>query len=68
MAKEGTVTKYSGGGTGMQSNVTTPGYTPEKAAQTIESGLKQAAPTDLARKERVDFTSWMFQQLGGSNG
>jgi hypothetical protein len=68
MAKEGSVTKYSGGGTGMQSNVTTPGYTPEKAAQTIESGLKQAAPVDLARKERVDFTSWMFQQLGGSNG
>jgi hypothetical protein len=68
MAKEGSVTKYSGGGSGTQSNVTTPGYTPEKAAQTIESGLKQAAPTDLARKERVDFTSWMFQQLGGSNG
>jgi hypothetical protein len=68
MAKEGSVTKYSGGGSGTQSNVTTPGYTPEKAAQTIESGLKKAAPTDLARKERVDFTSWMFQQLGGSNG
>jgi hypothetical protein len=68
MAQEGTVTKYSGGGTGMQSNVTTPGYTLEKAAQTIEAGLKQAAPVDLARKERVDFTSWMFQQLGGSNG
>lgn len=68
MAQEGTVTKYSGSGSSTQSSVTTPGYTPEKAAQTIESGLKQAAPTDLARKERVDFTSWMFQQLGGSNG
>ena len=68
MAQEGTVTKYSGSGTSTQSNVSTPGYTPEKAAQTIESGLKKAAPTDLARKERVDFTSWMFQQLGGSNG
>ena len=68
MAKEGTVTKYSGGSTGMQTNVSTPGYTAEKATQTIEAGLKQAAPTDLARKERVDFTSWMFQQLGGSNG
>jgi hypothetical protein len=68
MAQEGTVTKYTGSGTGMQSNVTTPGYTPEKATQTIEAGLKKAAPVDLARKERVDFTSWMFQQLGGSNG
>jgi hypothetical protein len=66
MAKEGSVTKYSGGTNSV--NVTTPGYTTEKAVQTIESGLKQAAPVDLARKERVDFTSWMFQQLGGSNG
>lgn len=66
MAKEGSVTKYSGGTNSV--NVTTPGYTTEKAVQTIESGLKKAAPVDLARKERVDFTSWMFQQLGGSNG
>jgi len=65
MAQEGTVTKYSGSGTSMQSNITTPGYTTEKATQTIESGLKKAAPIDLARKERVDFTSWMFDKLGG---
>lgn len=67
MAKQKTITKSVRDGS-TTDQITTPGYTPEKAAQTIEAGLKQAAPTDLARKERVDFTSWMFQQLGGSNG
>lgn len=64
MAKEGTITKTNKSGTNTTYE-TTPGYTPEKATQTIEAGLKQAAPVDLARKERVDFTSWMFDKLGG---
>jgi hypothetical protein len=67
MAKQKTITKSVKDGS-TTDQITTPGYTTEKATQTIESGLKQAAPVDLARKERVDFTSWMFQQLGGSNG
>lgn len=67
MAKQKTITKSVRDGS-TTDQITTPGYTTEKAAQTIEAGLKQAAPVDLARKERVDFTSWMFQQLGGSNG
>jgi hypothetical protein len=67
MAQQKTITKSVSKGSVTDQTVT-PGYTAEKAMQTIESGLKQAAPTDLARKERVDFTSWMFQQLGGSNG
>jgi len=67
MAKEGTITKTNKSGTNTTYE-TTPGYTAEKATQAIETGLKQAAPVDLARKERVDFTSWMFKQLGGSNG
>jgi hypothetical protein len=25
----------------------------------------QAAPEDVSRQERVGFTNWMFQQLGG---
>ena len=64
MAKEGTITKYNKSGS-TTSYETTPGYTTEKATQAIETGLKQAMPVDLARKERVDFTSWMYQQLGG---
>jgi hypothetical protein len=67
MAQQKTITKSVRDGS-VTDQIKTPGYTTEKATQTIESGLKQAAPTDLARKERVDFTSWMFQQLGGSNG
>jgi hypothetical protein len=64
MAKEGTITKTNKSGTSTTYE-TTPGYTAEKATQVIESGLKEAMPVDLARKERIDFTSWMYQQLGG---
>jgi hypothetical protein len=46
----------------------TPGYSPEKAGQLIESTLRTADPESLARKERIDFVSWMFQNLGGRNG
>jgi hypothetical protein len=46
--------------------ITTPGFSQEKAAATAEKAIRQATPEDVARKERVDFTSWMFSTLGGN--
>ena len=48
--------------------ISTPGFSQEKAAATVEKAIRKATPEDVARKERVDFTSWMFGTLGGSNG
>ena len=45
--------------------VTTPGYSEEQVAATAEKAIRKATPEDVARKERVDFTSWMFSALGG---
>lgn len=47
----------------------TPGFSQEAATKTAETAIRQATPQDVARKERVDFTSWLFNSLGGvSNG
>jgi hypothetical protein len=48
--------------------VSTPGFSQEKVAATAERAIRQATPEEVARKERVDFTTWMFSTLGGSNG
>lgn len=48
--------------------VSTPGFSQEQAAATAEKAIRKATPEDIARKERVDFTNWMFGTLGGSNG
>lgn len=48
--------------------ITTPGFSQEQAASVAEKAIRKATPEDVARKERVDFTSWMFNTLGGSNG
>lgn len=45
--------------------VSTPGFSQEQAAATAEQAIRKATPEDVARKERVDFTSWMFSTLGG---
>jgi hypothetical protein len=45
--------------------ITTPGFSAEKAAATAEKAIRQATPEDVARKERVDFTGWLFETLGG---
>jgi len=63
MIQQGTITKTTQKG-GMNVVETTPGFTKEKATSLIQSKLKSEAPIDLARKERVDFTSWLFDQLG----
>ena len=45
--------------------VTVPSYSEEQIAATAEKAIRKATPEDVARKERVDFTSWMFSALGG---
>jgi len=45
--------------------VSTPGFSQEQVATVAEKAIRKAAPEDVARKERVDFTSWMFSALGG---
>jgi hypothetical protein len=45
--------------------VSTPGFSQEQVAATAEKAIRKATPEDVARKERVDFTSWMFGALGG---
>lgn len=53
----------------MEKQITsTPGFSQEQAAATAEKAIRKATPEDVARKERVDFTSWMLGTLGGSNG
>jgi hypothetical protein len=49
-------------------SITTPAFSQEKAAAVAERAIRQATPEEVARKERVDFTTWMFSTLGGSNG
>lgn len=44
----------------------TPEFTTEKAAEKIKGTLREVAPEDVARKERVDFTKWLFSQMGGN--
>ena len=46
-------------------SVTTPAFSQEKAAAVAEKAIRKATPEDVARKERVDFTGWMFSALGG---
>lgn len=45
--------------------VSTPGFSQEQVAATAEQAIRKATPEEVARKERVDFTSWMFSALGG---
>jgi hypothetical protein len=49
-------------------SVTTPAFSQEKATATAEKAIRAATPEDVERKERVEFTSWMFKTLGGANG
>lgn len=45
--------------------ISTPGFSQEQVATVAEQAIRKATPEDVARKERVDFTSWMFSALGG---
>lgn len=71
MASKGTVTTVKdvrNPKTGKLERVTTqtPKFTKEKSAEKIQSTLREVAPEDVARKERVDFTKWLFTQMGGN--
>lgn len=64
MINKGTVstTKKVGG-----QNVTTvtPGFSQERAQATIEEQLKQLNPDDYDRTKRIDFSTWLSQNIGG---
>lgn len=45
--------------------VQTPGFSKEQIATTAEKAIRKATPEEVARKERVDFTGWLFDTLGG---
>jgi hypothetical protein len=45
--------------------VQTPGFSKEQIATTAEKAIRKASPGEVARKERVDFTGWLFDTLGG---
>lgn len=45
--------------------IQTPGFTKEGISQQIEKTVRTAAPVDVERKDRVDFTKWLFGQMGG---
>ena len=70
MAAKGTTTQVKdvrNPKTGKLERVTTqtPKFTKELAQEKIETTLREVAPEDVARKERVDFTKWLFSQMGG---
>ena len=44
----------------------TPGYSAEQIAAKTTEALKTADPESLARKERIDFTKWLYGQMGFS--
>jgi hypothetical protein len=46
--------------------VQTPGFSKEQIAVTAEKAIRKASPEEVARKERVDFTGWIFNTLGGN--
>jgi hypothetical protein len=45
--------------------VQTPGFSKEQLAVSAEKAIRKATPEEVARKERVDFTGWLFNTLGG---
>jgi len=70
MASKGTTTQVKdvrNPKTGKLERVTTqtPKFTKELAQEKIEATLRAVAPEDVARKERVDFTKWLFSPMGG---
>lgn len=72
MIKTGTVTTTSkvknAKGVLENKSVTVPGFSQDAATTAAEAAIRKATPEDVARQERVGFTSWMFGQLGGANG
>ncbi len=63
MIAKGTVTKVTTKG-GEKVVTQTPGFSTEKATELIEKKLTKASPEDVARKERTDFASFLFGEIG----
>lgn len=67
MIQSGTTTKTTTKG-GFKVIETTPSGSQEQIKTLASQTVGQQLTEDVARKERVDFTSWMFKNLGVSNG
>jgi len=65
----GTVTKYKKvrNKKGVLENVatTTPGLTEAEAQRTVEDRLKELNPDDVDRVKRIEWSSWLNQNMGG---
>jgi hypothetical protein len=64
MINTGTVTTSKVVG-GQNVVTTTPGFSQERAQATIEEQLKQLNPDDYDRTKRIDFSTWLSQNIGG---
>lgn len=64
MINKGTVTTSKVVG-GQNVVTTTPGFSQERAQATIEEQLKELNPDDYDRTKRIDFSSWLSQNIGG---
>jgi len=64
--KKGTVSKTVKDKSGMAVTTTTPGFTQEEAQLTIADRLKQENPDDYDRQKRIDFSSWLSQNVQGA--
>jgi hypothetical protein len=66
----GTVTRYKKvkNKKGVLENVatTTPGLTPAEAQRTVEDRLKELNPDDYDRAKRIEFSSWLSQNMAGA--
>jgi hypothetical protein len=63
---KGTVTKTTRDKSGMAVTTTTPGFTQEEAQLSIAEKLKQENPDDYDRQKRIDFSSWLSQNVQGA--
>jgi hypothetical protein len=63
---KGTVTKTTKDKSGMAVTTTTPGFSQEEAQLSIAEKLKQENPDDYDRQKRIDFSSWLSQNVQGA--
>lgn len=63
---KGTVSKTTKDKSGMAVTTTTPGFSQEEAQLSIAEKLKQENPDDYDRQKRIDFSSWLSQNVQGA--
>lgn len=65
MVEKGVISKTTTSATGKNvKDIRTPGFAQEDINALIDRRLKMADPESLARKERIDFYTWMNNALG----